>query len=245
MNIKSFIKNTLAPRQESLRDDWVIKKLVSIPKGRTIIDVGAGKMPYKLYCRHLKYVSQDFGKYTGKKVKKGIPTGEFDSKRVDIISDIAKIPVKSESYDDILCTEVLEHTPNPFDVLREFNRINKKGGILILAAPRVSLTHFYPYYYYSGFSENFYKTNLPKFGYKIKEMYVYGNYFSWLALEFVRVPLVLFGFSKIFAIILLPFTVLAIPWYICLRICGILFPESRDTLAWGICLIAKKVNTLK
>jgi len=245
MDIKKFIKNTLAPQQESLRDKWVIDRLTAIPKGQTIIDIGAGEMPYKKFCYHLRYVSQDFGKYTGKNIKVGIPSGAFDSTKVDIVSDLTRIPVKDESFENILCTEVFEHIPNPFAALLEFNRINKKSGTLILSAPWSSLTHFHPFFYFSGFSENFYTKNFPKFGYTIKEMYVYGNYFNWLGLEFVRVPLVVFGYSRILALLLLPFVMLACPWYIFIRICGTLFPESKDTLAWGICVVAKKVKSVR
>ncbi len=245
MSLKNIVKNTVAPPQESLRDNWVIDKLLSIPKGQTIIDVGAGEMPYKPYCKNLKYVSQDFGRYTGKKLKKGIPTGRFDASSVDIISDITEIPVKDGEFDNVLCTEVFEHIPDPFSALAQMNRISKKGGTLILTAPWTSLTHFYPYFYYSGFAENFYKQNLPKFGYMIKEMYVYGNYFDWLALEYVRTPLIIWGYNNFLALVFMPFVILAIPWYILLRLCSKLFPQSRDTLAWGICVVATKMKTIK
>lgn len=88
MNIKMVVKSTLAPEQENLRYKWIVKKIKAITEGKTIIDVGAGEMPYKVYCDHLNYVSQDFGKYNGKNIKKGIPFDRFDATRVDIISDM-------------------------------------------------------------------------------------------------------------------------------------------------------------
>lgn len=244
MDIKNFVKNTIAPPEESLRNVWIINKLINIPKGKSIIDVGAGQMPYRQYSKHLKYMSQDFGKYTGEGVKKGLQTGKFDSSRVDLVSDITSIPIKDKTFDYVLCAEVFEHLPDPLSALAEINRINKKRGRLLLTAPWASLTHFYPYFYYSGFSENFYKSNLPRFGYKIDEIYIYGNYFSWLSLEFIRLPLIVFNYNPFFFLLLIPFIIVAMPWYIFIRICDRLFPKSKDILAWGICIHATKLKDI-
>lgn len=43
--------------------------------------------------------------------------------------------IRSDSYDTVICTEVLEHTSNPFDALREINRMIKKGGRAIISVP--------------------------------------------------------------------------------------------------------------
>ncbi|HMD70696.1 MAG TPA: methyltransferase domain-containing protein [Bryobacteraceae bacterium] len=43
--------------------------------------------------------------------------------------------VPSARYDMIVCTEVLEHTLQPFDAVREIRRMLKPGGILALSTP--------------------------------------------------------------------------------------------------------------
>jgi SAM-dependent methyltransferase len=240
VSIKSFFRDYVAPSSERLRNTWITKKLLSIPKDKSILDVGAGEMPYKRYCSHLRYKSQDFGKYSGEGDKRGIQTGKYDTKSVDIISDITDIPVRTNAFDYILCTEVFEHVPNPLSALKEINRITKRGGSLILTAPFASLAHFNPYYFYSGFSEQFYRINLPKFGYKIKEIYMYGNYFDWLAVEFLRTPYIIFGYNKFIFIFSLPIMLIASPLYLLLRLSSNIFPKSKDTLAFGICVIAIK-----
>lgn len=241
MDIKSFFRENIAPNTETTRNKWVISKLSKIPPKKSILDIGAGTMPFKKYCGHLKYKSQDFGKYTGLNVKKGLQTGKFDTKGVDIISDITSIPVKSNSFDYVLCTEVFEHIPDPMATLKEINRVTKKGGSVILSAPFASMTHFHPYFFYSGFSDEFYKVNLPRFGYRITEIVIYGNYFDYLALEFVRTPYIVFGYNKVLSLIILPFVFLALPWWTFLRILSNLFPKSKELLAFGLCVSAKKV----
>jgi SAM-dependent methyltransferase len=43
--------------------------------------------------------------------------------------------LNDDSYDVIVCTEVLEHTLNPFDAVKEIRRILKPSGLLIASAP--------------------------------------------------------------------------------------------------------------
>lgn len=240
MNIKRFVLRYIAPPTETARNAWVISKLSKIPSGKSILDVGAGEMPYKSFCKHLKYKSQDFGKYTGENVEIGIKSGRYDTEKVDIISDILKIPVKPKSFDFVLCTEVFEHISDPLKALKEISRINKEE--LILTAPFASLTHFYPYFFYTGFSEQFYRVNLPKFGYQIKEIYTYGNYFDLIGIELMRLPLMVLGYSKLLTPFALVFVLLAIPLLIFLRILGRLYPQSKEIFCFGICVLAKKIN---
>ena len=238
---KSIIYSSgLIPNCDALREVWVRKKLARLHKGGSIIDVGAGEMIYKLSCQHLSYTSQDFGEFTGKNVKKGLPSEEFNARRVDIISDIIKIPAKSASFDYILCTEVFEHIPNPFAALKEISRIHRVGGTFILTAPHCSLTHFYPYYFYSGFSREFYKTVLPMFGYKIISLETNGNYFMWIAQELIRMPMILLSHSKIAFLFIIPLFLLTLPLLTGIRIVGILFPKSSDLLWWDTFVVAVK-----
>ena len=239
MDLKRFVLKHIAPATETARDAWVIKHILKLPRGESILDVGAGEMPYRKYCNHLKYKSHDFGKYSGVNVKVGIKSGKYDTKHVDIVSDITHIPVRKNSFDYVLCTEVLEHIPEPIDALEEIARIDRKG--LIITAPFASLTHFYPYFFYKGFSEQFYRVNLPKFGYKIKELFTYGNYFDLLGLELLRLPLMIIEYRKpllpVGILVLLP----AVPLYFFIRLLSRLFSQSSSVFCFGICVFARKI----
>ena len=165
------------------REMWLKKTLAEIKKGESILDAGAGQLKYKNYCKHLEYTSQDFAQYDGKGDGNGIQMETWDNSKLDIISDIASIPIEDNSYDNILCTEVIEHIPHPIDALKEFSRILKPGGKLILTAPFCSLTHFAPYHFYSGFNSYFFEKYLDDFYFEIKQMTPNGNYFEYLAQE--------------------------------------------------------------
>lgn len=240
MTPKEFFRAYLSPKGEAYRFKWIEKNLKKLKPGTSIIDVGAGEMPFKKWCAHLKYTSQDFGEYTGENVESGLQTGKFDAKKVDILSDIIDIPVKNCSFDHVLCVEVFEHIPDTHLALREISRIQKKGGTLLITAPFVSLTHFYPYHYHSGFSPEFYKVNLKKWGYKVQEVYTYGNYFNGIAQELLRLPFVVWGYSKFWFLVSLPLFALHLPFYFFIRWVGYLFPQSASLLCFGVCVRAVK-----
>ncbi len=228
------------PHSEKIRENWIEKQLAKLPKNAKLLDAGAGEAYYQRYCQHLQYISQDFCQYDGQGDKKGIQTGKRDFSKINIVSDITKIPVKSASFDAVLCVEVLEHLPQPLEALKELSRVLKKGGVLILTAPFASLTHYSPYYFYSGFSLNFYKKILPDYGFEIKETYPYGNYFDYLAMEVVRTPLVCWRLNKILTLPILLFYPLTVPFYLLLRFLSIILPCSQELLCFGHCLRVQK-----
>jgi len=170
------------------REKWIEKVLSDIPAGKTILDAGAGELRYKKFCFHLKYTSQDFGQYNGKNSDEGLQIGKWDNSQLDIVSDIVNIPVPNESYDAIMCIEVLEHIPAPIKAIKEFNRILKKNGQLIITAPFCSLTHFAPYYFANGYSKYWYEQILKENGFEIESIDFNGNYFEYLAQEIKRLP---------------------------------------------------------
>jgi ubiquinone/menaquinone biosynthesis C-methylase UbiE len=167
----------------SNRIEWIEQKLLNIPKGLSILDAGAGELPYKKYCNHLNYTSQDFGQYDGKGDNLGAQTGTWDNSKLDIVSDITNIPVDNSSFDVVLCSEVIEHVPNPLDALKELTRVLKKDGFIILTAPFISATHFAPYHFCTGFSKYFYEKHLKELGFEIIELTQNGNFFESVAQE--------------------------------------------------------------
>lgn len=171
---------------ESTRIDWIEKTLKKIPSGLTLLDAGAGESQFKKFCSHLKYIAQDFGQYDGSG-KVGLQTGAWDNSKLDIVSDITSIPLPDASVDAIMCTEVLEHIPNPVAALQEFSRLVKPNGYLLITAPFASLTHFAPYHFASGLSRFFYEHHLPLLGFTINDLQLNGNYFEYVAQENRRI----------------------------------------------------------
>jgi 2-polyprenyl-3-methyl-5-hydroxy-6-metoxy-1,4-benzoquinol methylase len=84
----------------------------------------------------------------------GTHSGSFVAYAVDLESDA--IPVPSETYDWVLCCEVIEHMDvDPMFMMSEVNRVTKTGGGLLLTTPNVvssrgltkMMTGVEPYFY--------------------------------------------------------------------------------------------------
>jgi len=171
---------------EKNRQLWLSKTLTALPRGLRILDAGAGELKNQPFCSHLDYVSQDFCEYSGQGDGKGLQTGKWDTAKIDLVCDICSIPQPDASFDVVLCSEVLEHLPDPAKVLNEFSRLLKPGGKLILTAPFASLTHFAPYHYCTGFSRYWYEYHLPQRGFCIKELVANGDWFAYCQQELMR-----------------------------------------------------------
>lgn len=173
---------------ESTRVAWLEAVLKDVPADARILDAGAGRQRFRPLCAHLDYVSQDFAQYNGQGNGQGLQTGSFDQGQLDIVGDITDIPEPDQSFDAIMCTEVFEHLPDPLAALKEFSRLLKPDGNLIITAPFCSLTHYSPYHFYTGFSRYFYERHLPDCGFDIVDFQSNGNYFEYLGQEIRRLP---------------------------------------------------------
>jgi len=181
---------------EKVRENWIAEQLLSIPKGSIILDAGAGDQHHRKNCAHLIYMSQDNAGYDGKGDDKGLQTGSYLYGALDIVSDITAIPKEDNSFDAILCTEVLEHVRNPELAISELARLLRPQGKLILTAPFGSLTHFAPHHYFTGFSRYWYDYVLPKYHLKIEKIDADGDYFAYMAQELRRLPYIANMYSE-------------------------------------------------
>jgi ubiquinone/menaquinone biosynthesis C-methylase UbiE len=173
---------------ETTRQVWLQETLAKIPVGLRLLDAGAGELKNRKYCSHLTYVSQDFCQYHGivGGVQEGLQTQTWDTSGIDIVSDITAIPAPDASFDVVLCSEVLEHLPEPTHALDEFSRLLKPGGVMILTAPFSSNVHMAPYHYSSGFSKFWYQHHLSHRGFAITQLTANGDWYSLLRQEISR-----------------------------------------------------------
>ncbi len=124
---------SLAPVQAALS-----QVLISVTQrylyGR-VLDAGAGGLTYAflLTPRAEEYISID--------VERTHPS-------LDIQGDVAQLPFEDESIDTVFCAQVLEHVPQPWQVMREFARVLRPGGRLLLTVPHLAYLHGLPHDYF-------------------------------------------------------------------------------------------------
>lgn len=101
--------------------------------GDLVVDVGCGYQPYRpLTAGYRRYVGVDLEA----------------RRRPQLAASAENLPLTSGACDAVLCTEVIEHTPEPAAVVTEVARILKPGGRLILTAPMSWGLHYEPHDYY-------------------------------------------------------------------------------------------------
>ncbi len=128
--------------------------------GGELIDVGCGQQPYRGYFSHARsVVACDFDGARGK---------------VDFTCPAHAIPVEAGSFDAVLCTEVLEHVPDPLAVWREFFRILRPGGRVLLATPMYWPPHELPHDFYR-YPEHGLRYLAVTAGFEIQEVWPRGG----------------------------------------------------------------------
>ena len=113
-----------------------------------LLDVGCGKMPYKNYILE----NSEINNYVGIDIETAL---EYDKYvKPDLLWDGKKMPIKDNSYNTIIATEVLEHCFEPEILLKEIYRVLKPGGLLFFTVPFVWNLHETPYdaYRYTPFA---------------------------------------------------------------------------------------------
>ena len=102
-----------------------------------ILDVGCGQMPYR-------YLLPRDAIYTGIDLPDPAKFGmEFSDGVVSFNG--RDIPFPDESFDSILCTEVLEHVIHPEALVAEMRRVLRPGGTMVITVPFSARVHYVPY----------------------------------------------------------------------------------------------------
>ena len=165
----SFLNNTIELfRKQRFSPNWFFglilndfylprRKLYSFIKsesnhiqGRTL-DIGCGEKPYAHLFSCTEYIGID------------IETTEkyHEKHKTDLFYNGVDLPFENNSFDSIVCFEVLEHVFEPEKIVNEMFRVLKPGGSLLLTTPFIWNEHEIPYdygrYSYFGLKDLFTK----------------------------------------------------------------------------------------
>jgi glycosyltransferase involved in cell wall biosynthesis/SAM-dependent methyltransferase len=139
----------------------------------TLLDVGCGQMPYRSLllsppARVDRYIGLDF------------EVNPHYANQPDICWTDGRIPLDSQSVDCAMLTEVLEHCPDPEEVLQEVFRVLRSGGRCFVTVPFLWPLHDVPYaeYRYTPFSL---RRHLEASGFVVKDLRALGGWDASLA----------------------------------------------------------------
>jgi len=106
----------------------VVDFIPDVPK--TILDVGCASGWF------ISKISKKFSKakcYAIDIYDKGIKYAKKTYPKIEFkVADAHKIPYKKNTFDLVICTEVLEHLDTPKSAILEIKRVLKKGGLSII-----------------------------------------------------------------------------------------------------------------
>lgn len=149
---------------------FVAKAASTLSPSSRIIDIGAGELKYKKAFSHCSYVSNDLC----------VGDSGWNYSDIDIVSSAYDIPVEPESFDAILCIQVLEHLSEPEMAFKEFARVLKVGGRVYLSAPLLAGEHQQPHDYFR-YTQYGYKSLAVKYGFEVESIKPHGG--SIIAIE--------------------------------------------------------------
>lgn len=99
---------------------------------------------------------------------------------VDILGDLQAMPqVADQSFDTVVCTQVLEHVPHPWMAVAEIARVLKPGGYAIISVPHLSAIHEAPHDYFR-FTEYGLTSLLEEAGFEVVQLVPCGGLWSFL-----------------------------------------------------------------
>jgi SAM-dependent methyltransferase len=131
------------------------------------LDVGCGTQPFRTLVEPQveRYLTYDIESRAGE---------------IDFIGDAEDMSaVRDQSIDSMLCSEVLEHVPHPHVAIREFARILRPGGVLLLTVPFLARLHEEPHDYFR-YTRHGLRRLLDDGGFVVDEIAETGSLFSFL-----------------------------------------------------------------
>ncbi|MDP6415699.1 MAG: class I SAM-dependent methyltransferase, partial [Gammaproteobacteria bacterium] len=138
-----------------------------------VLDAGAGGLHGRrlLEPYSCEYVSVDIA-----------DTGQHGE--LDLIADVQDLTaIDDMQFDCVYCSQVLEHIPRPDSALREFFRVLKPGGYVLVSAPHLSALHEEPHDYYR-YTQHGLRYQLESSGFEVVKMCSAGGLMTFIAHPF-------------------------------------------------------------
>ena len=117
--------------------EWYDENIKEFANGK-LLDLGCGKAP--LYATYEPFVSSA--------ILADWADSLHENKMLDVECDITKkLPFKDNEFNSIVLSDVLEHVPNPADLVVELKRVLKPGGLVLMNVPFMYWVHEAPHDY--------------------------------------------------------------------------------------------------
>lgn len=170
-------------QNSSFRDQYIRQWITTLQSHSQLIDIGAGPMPYRnlILSRGLQYHSHDFEMYEADEGDPGLQSQEWPVYGHDFVCDITSLNAKD--FDYAMCTEVLEHVPNPVAALKNISDSVKAGGEILVTLPFSSRMHQAPFWFSAGLSRYWFEYHAPLNSLEVKNITIAGDFVDQMISE--------------------------------------------------------------
>lgn len=137
---KMLAHDRLADRFDELMNEYDVTRRVDVLvneflggielRGRRVLDAGCGtgRATAALVARGADVVAVDLGQRLVARTRQRCACRP-------LVGTVLSLPFPGDAFDVVLSTEVIEHLPEPAAAVKEFARVLKPGGHLVLSTP--------------------------------------------------------------------------------------------------------------
>ncbi|MEK7644484.1 MAG: class I SAM-dependent methyltransferase [Patescibacteria group bacterium] len=110
--------------------DYFVRHFKNLENSDRVLDVGAGPQQFRVIFQNCQLTTLDFKAYDG----------------IDVVADLNEgLPFEDNLYDYVFLSNVLEHIPEPKNLLSECFRVLKPKGRILITVPFMLKLHQLPF----------------------------------------------------------------------------------------------------
>jgi SAM-dependent methyltransferase len=148
-------------------DEFLFRFVATLPRGSAVLDIGGTREKQR-------------GRFRTEHFGLRVTTVNISGERhPDIVADAAALPIEDGLFDAAICSEVLEHVPEPDRILQEAHRILRDGGKLFICVPFLHRIHPDPEDY-GRYTDTYWQKHLTAIGFHVAYIEKHGGYWTVL-----------------------------------------------------------------
>ncbi len=149
-------------------DEFHFRNVVNLLAGGLVLDLGGNRIAkrglFDIECYDLRVVYANLS----------------TAKLPHVQAEAEYLPFAGEKFDAVICSELLEHVPNPAAVLSEIHRVLRPEGSLLMCVPFMNRIHGDPYDY-GRYTDYYWSRTLQSLGFREICIEKQGLFWSVLA----------------------------------------------------------------
>jgi SAM-dependent methyltransferase len=148
-------------------DEFHFRQASTINAGSVVLDLGGNRIG--------KRGLFDIGRYSCTVIYANVST----EKKPDVKADASLLPFPDQKFDAVICSEILEHVPDPKLVLGEVFRVLRPNGSILICVPFLVQIHGDPEDY-GRYTDYYWKETLAAIGFSSIKVERQGGYWCVL-----------------------------------------------------------------